>query len=291
MAADVITNAMTVDVEDYFHVSAFASSVQRDDWQALESRVERNTRKLLDLFARTGTRATFFVLGWVAERHPALVREIGAAGHEVGCHGYSHRLIYQQSREEFAAETRRAKAAIEQALGARVRGYRAASFSVTTNTLWALDEIAAAGFDYDSSVAPMRHDIYGWLGGPQVPTRLRTESGAELVEFPVMLARWSRISLPVAGGGYFRILPYALVRHGLRRINHAQRQPFFFYLHPWEIDPGQPRIEAGLKSRLRHYTGLASCEARLERLVGEFRFDAMADVLDGLELPSATVRA
>ena len=282
---------MTVDVEDYFHVSAFASSLQRDDWPALESRVERNTRRLLDLFGRTGTRATFFVLGWVAERHPALVREIGAAGHEVGCHGYSHRLIYQQPRAEFAAETRRAKAAIEQALGARVRGYPAASFSVTTKTLWALDEIAAAGFEYDSSVAPMRHDFYGWLDGPQVPTRLRTESGAELVEFPVMLARWGRVSLPVAGGGYFRILPYPLVRRGLARINRGQRQPFFFYLHPWEIDPGQPRIEAGLKSRLRHYTGLERCEARLERLVGEFRFDAMADVLDGLDLPSAAVRS
>jgi len=291
LAADAITNAMTVDVEDYFHVSAFASSLQRDDWPTLESRVERNTRRLLDLFGRTGTRATFFVLGWVAERYPALVREIGAAGHEVGCHGYSHRLIYQQPREEFAAETRRAKAAIEQALGARVRGYRAASFSVTSKTLWALDEIAAAGFEYDSSVAPMRHDIYGWLDGPQVPTRLRTQGGAELVEFPVMLARWGRVSLPVAGGGYFRILPYLLVRRGLERINRAQRQPFFFYLHPWEIDPGQPRIEAGLKSRLRHYTGLASCEARLERLVGEFRFDAMADVLDGLDLPSAAVRS
>lgn len=281
---------MTVDVEDYFHVSAFASSLRRDDWPALESRVERNTRRLIELFGRKGVRATFFVLGWVAERFPALVREIDAAGHEVGCHGYSHRLIYEQVRAEFASETRRAKAAIEQALGAPVLGYRAASFSVTSRTLWALDEIAAAGFEYDSSVAPMRHDIYGWLNGPRVPTRLRTEGGAELVEFPVMLARWGRVSLPVAGGGYFRIVPYALVRRGLERINRGQRQPFFFYLHPWEIDPDQPRIEAGLKSRLRHYTGLASCEARLERLVEEFRFGAMADVLAGLALPSAAVR-
>lgn len=190
---------MTVDVEDYFHVSAFSSSVDPGDWTGLESRVERNTRRLLELFGLRGVRATFFVLGWVAERYPGLVREIGAAGHEVGCHGYSHQLIYRQQRSEFAAETRRAKSVIEQALGARVRGYRAASFSITSQTLWALDEIAAAGFEYDSSVAPMRHDIYGWLNGPRVPTRLRTESGAELVEFPVMLARWGRVSLPVAG--------------------------------------------------------------------------------------------
>ncbi|MFO1407117.1 MAG: XrtA system polysaccharide deacetylase [Steroidobacteraceae bacterium] len=281
---------MTVDVEDYFHVSAFSSSVDPGDWTGLESRVERNTRRLLELFGLRGVRATFFVLGWVAERYPGLVREIGAAGHEVGCHGYSHQLIYRQQRSEFAAETRRAKSVIEQALGARVRGYRAASFSITSQTLWALDEIAAAGFEYDSSVAPMRHDIYGWLNGPRVPTRLRTESGAELVEFPVMLARWGRVSLPVAGGGYFRILPYALVRRGLARINGRQRQPFFFYLHPWEIDPDQPRIETGIKSRLRHYTGLASCEARLGRLIGEFRFATMSDVLAGRELPEAAVR-
>ncbi|MFO1395093.1 MAG: XrtA system polysaccharide deacetylase [Steroidobacteraceae bacterium] len=289
MPPGAVTNAMTVDVEDYFHVSAFASSVRSEQWSGLESRVERNTQRLVELFGRKGIRATFFVLGWVAERFPALVREIGAAGHEVGCHGYSHRLVYDQTREEFATETRRAKAAIEQALGASIRGYRAASFSITSKTLWALDEIAAAGFEYDSSVAPMRHDIYGWLNGPRVPTRLRTEGGAELVEFPVMLARWGRVSLPVAGGGYFRILPYALVSRGLARIN-ALQQPFFFYLHPWEIDPGQPRIEAGLKSRLRHYTGLASCEARLGRLMDEFRFGAMADVLAAQALPAAAVR-
>lgn len=270
---------MTVDVEDYFHVSAFASTIDRQQWGSLQPRVESNTRRMQELFAARGIRATFFVLGWVAERYPALVREIAAAGHEVGCHGYSHTLVYDQTPDAFRDETRRAKQVLEDVIGARVRGYRAASFSITARNPWALDVLAETGFEYDSSVAPMRHDIYGWPDGPQVPGRITTPSGASIVEFPVMLARWGGSRVPVAGGGYFRILPYRLVTAGLRQINRRQQQPFFFYLHPWEIDPGQPRVAAGLKSRLRHYTGLARCESRMQRLMDEFRFGAMEDVL------------
>lgn len=272
-------NAMTIDVEDYFHVAAFAGKISPGQWSSLEYRAEANTDRVLDLFARRGIKGTFFILGWVAERSPALVRRIASAGHEIACHGYSHQLVFRQPRDQFGRETRRAKACLEDALGAPIRGYRAASFSITEQSAWALDVVAEAGFEYDSSIAPMRHDIYGWPDGPQVPGRIATPGGASLVEFPVMLARWAGARVPIAGGGYFRILPYRLVRAGLRQINESQRQPFFFYLHPWELDPQQPRVKAGLKSRLRHYTGLNGCEARLQRLLGEFRFGAMEDVL------------
>ncbi len=273
-------NAMTIDVEDYFHVAAFAGQISPSQWDAREYRAEANTDRLLELFARARVRATFFVLGWVAERSPALVRRVADAGHEIACHGYSHQLVFNQDLELFRRETGRAKAVLEDTIGGRIRGYRAASFSITPRSAWALDVLVEAGFDYDSSIAPMRHDIYGWPDGPQAPGVMRTPAGASIVEFPVMLARWLGSRLPVAGGGYFRILPYPLVTAGLRNINGAQAQPFFFYLHPWELDPGQPRVAgASLKSRLRHYTGLDSCGARLERLLGEFRFGAMEDVL------------
>lgn len=272
---------MTVDVEDYFHVTAFSSSLDRSRWDSLESRVRYNTGRLLDVFSAHSIRATFFVLGLVAERYPSLVRKIADAGHEVGCHGYSHRLVFEQTREEFRSETNRAKAVLEQIVGARVRGYRAASFSVTQQSAWVLDEIVEAGFEYDSSIAPMHHDIYGWPTGPSVPGKITTPGGGSIVEFPVMLARYLGAKVPVAGGGYFRILPYPVVRAGLRRIN-AAGQPFFFYLHPWEIDPDQPRVRSGWKSRIRHYTGLAGCEAKLQRLAREFRFTTMEEVLADL---------
>jgi polysaccharide deacetylase family protein (PEP-CTERM system associated) len=282
-----LTNAMTVDVEDYFHVSALSQAIERNQWDSLESRVERNTRRLLKLFGTRGIRATFFVLGWVAERYPGLVREIAAQGHEVGCHGYSHRLVYDQSPAEFREETLRAKAILEQAIGSRVRGYRAASFSIGRDNLWALDTLVEAGFEYDSSIAPMRHDIYGWSDGPRSIGHIEAPNGGGLVEFPVTLAEWLGRRVPVAGGGYFRLLPYWVVRAGLRQINSGQKVPFFFYLHPWEIDAGQPRVAADWKSRFRHYNGLDGCEQKLERLLGEFRFGAMEDVLAGL-LPART---
>lgn len=276
-------NAFTVDVEDYFHVAALSKSIDRSDWDDLPPRVEANTRRLLDLFDRHRVRATFFVLGWVAERFPGLVREIDGRGHEIACHGMSHALVYEQSREQFAEETRRAKHVLEDLTGAGVSGYRAASYSITRQSLWALDVIVEAGFEYDSSVVPVRHDLYGIPGAPASPHRLETENGAALVEFPPTTVRLLGQNLPV-GGGYFRLYPYALTKRLLNRARGENGEPFIFYVHPWEIDPDQPRVSAGLLSSFRHYVNLSKCEARLGRLLGDFRFGTVRDVLRDLKL-------
>jgi polysaccharide deacetylase family protein (PEP-CTERM system associated) len=277
-------NTLTIDVEDYFQVAALAPSVARDSWQTREYRVEANVDRLLALFAERGVRATFFVLGWVAERSPELVRRIASAGHEVASHGYSHDLIYNQSPEVFREETIRSKRHLEDLLGRRIRGYRAASFSITSRSLWALDTLIDLGFEYDSSVFPIRHDRYGLPDVNPAPALLTAPSGRSLVEFPMSVAQWGRFRLPVSGGGYFRIFPYQLTRLGLKRINETHGRPFVFYLHPWEIDPQQPRISASRLSQFRHYTNLDVCEARLGRLLQDFRFDSMEVVLTGLGL-------
>jgi polysaccharide deacetylase family protein (PEP-CTERM system associated) len=272
-------NAFTVDVEDYYHVAALAPAIPRDTWDQRESRVEANTERLLELLAGRGVRGTFFVLGWLAERSPALVRRIAAAGHEIGCHGFSHQLIYRQSPAEFRAETTRAKGCLEDLIGEEVLGYRAASFSVTRASLWALDGLIDLGFRYDSSIFPIRHDRYGLPGATPEPHVLRAPSGRTLVEFPMSTARFFGVHVPVSGGGYFRILPYWLTRAGLRQINERRGQPFTFYLHPWEVDPGQPRIRVGAFSRFRHYTNLERCEERLRRVLAEFAFTTMREAL------------
>jgi polysaccharide deacetylase family protein (PEP-CTERM system associated) len=272
-------NAFTVDVEDYYHVTALSSVVSRDSWANRESRVEANTERLLGVLGERGVRGTFFVLGWVAERSPQLVRRIANAGHEIACHGYAHRLVYQQSETEFREETLRAKHCIEDIVGQPVLGYRAASFSVTSASLWALDVLIDLGFHYDSSVFPIHHDIYGLPGASQEPNRLTAPSGRALVEFPMSAARFCGVPVPVSGGGYFRILPYWLTRAGLRQINEQGGRPFTFYMHPWELDPGQPRISVGWFSRFRHYTNLSVCEARLRRILSEFAFSTMRESL------------
>ncbi len=274
-----IVNAFSVDVEDYFQVAALAPAIARDSWASRESRVERNTDVILGLLAERGIHGTFFVLGWIAERHPALVKRIAAAGHEIASHGYSHQLIYTQSREEFHEETVRSKRLLEDLGGAEVIGYRAASFSITQRSLWALDVLAELGFRYDSSIFPIRHDRYGIPGAAAEPGKVTTPSGATLVEFPMSAATFFGVKVPVSGGGYFRLLPYAVTRRGLRQINETYGRPFTFYLHPWEIDPGQPRIQVKWLSRFRHYTNLRRCEARLRRLLEEFRFAPMRAVL------------
>ena len=271
-------NAFTVDVEDYFHVAALASAVSRESWPSRESRVERNTERLLGVLEEKAVRGTFFVLGWVAERSPQLVRRIAAAGHEIACHGFSHQLIYRQSRQEFREETARAKGLLEDATGRAVIGYRAASFSIVRDTLWALDELIDLGFRYDSSIFAIRHDRYGIPDASPAPGRVTAPSGRSLLEFPMAPASFFGLKVPVTGGGYFRIFPYSLTRAGLRRIN-AAGHPFSFYLHPWEIDPDQPRVSVGALSRFRHYTNLSRCEGRLRRLLGEFAFRPMSDVL------------
>jgi len=286
-AVPPMINAMSVDVEDYFHVAALAGSIDRARWGEMEYRAEASTRRLLDLFDEFDMKSTFFVLGWVARRSPELIREIHARGHEVASHGMSHLLVYNQTPQEFAAETRESKALLEDIIGAPVLGYRASTYSITKRSLWALDILKEAGFLYDSSIFPIRHDLYGIPDAPQVPARIITPKGASIVEFPMSTAPMFGAKLPVSGGGYFRLLPYWLTRAGLRKLNFELNRPFIFYLHPWEVDPAQPRVRTGLKSRLRHYTNLARTEGRLRRLIGEFRFAPVRDVLGAQRLLAA----
>jgi polysaccharide deacetylase family protein (PEP-CTERM system associated) len=286
-----LPNAFTVDVEDYYQVSAFAGSVRKDEWTTYESRVERNTHRLLDLIERYGTKGTFFVLGWVAEQHPGLVREIRSRGHEIASHGYSHDLVYNQKPEVFRNETLRSKQFLEDTIGEAVQGYRAASYSVTRRSLWAIDILVEAGFSYDSSIFPISHDRYGIPAAPRLPFRLELESGGSIREFPLTTVRFSRLSLPVAGGGYFRILPYAFTRAGFSRVNRDDRAPGVFYLHPWEIDAEQPRLNGGALSKLRHYTNIHRCEQRLERLLTDFAWAPMGQVLEGLTLTAVPIKA
>jgi polysaccharide deacetylase family protein (PEP-CTERM system associated) len=274
-----MVNAFSIDVEDYFHVAALASAVSRESWPVREYRVEHNTHRILSLLEARGVRGTFFVLGWVAERSPGLVRTIAAAGHEIACHGFSHQLIYRQSREEFEQETHRAKRHLEDVIGQPVLGYRAASFSITRRSLWALDVLLDLGFTYDSSIFPIRHDRYGIPGASPEPGRVLAPSQRTLVEFPMSAARFFGIPIPVCGGGYFRLLPYALTWSGLHQINARGGRPFVFYLHPWEVDPEQPRIRVGALSRFRHYTNLHRCAARLTRVLDDFAFAPLREVL------------
>ena len=273
-----IVNAMTIDVEDYFHVSVFDGVVPRHLWEGFESRVCSNTDRLLQLFDSYEVKATFFVLGWVAERYPALVRRIVAEGHELASHGYGHRLVYDQTPKAFREDVRRAKGLLETASGTQVLGYRAPSYSITPKSLWALDILIEEGYRYDSSIFPIRHDRYGIPVSPRHPYLLERPGGA-LVEAPASTTRLGAWNLPVAGGGYFRILPYEWTRWGISRVNRLEGRPTIFYLHPWEIDPDQPRLKAGALSRFRHYRNLAETDARLRRLLNDFRFGPMSGVL------------
>ena len=271
-------NSLSFDIEDYFQVAALSGAVGRGDWDRMPSRVERNTDRLLEILDEKSVRATFFVLGWIAERHPAVVRNIAGAGHEVACHGYSHELVYRQTPAEFREETRRARALLEDHAQVRIRGYRAATWSITRQSLWALDILAEQGFEYDSSVFPTRRDLYGIPGAPRGPHRLSLAGGRSMLEFPPSTVLVGSLALPVAGGGYFRLLPLAVTRWAIRRVN-AEGLPFMFYLHPWELDPGQPRLEAGIKSRLRHYTNIASTERKLRSLLDAVPMGTVWDTL------------
>ncbi len=281
-----VQNALTVDVEDYFQVSAFADNIKYDKWDQHPLRVERNTWKLLDLFDEYQVKATFFTLGWVAERKRSLVMEIAKRGHEVACHGYSHQLIYNQTPEVFRQETVRAKSLLEDIIQKPVLGYRAASYSITEKSLWALDILAETGFVYDSSIFPVRHDRYGMPDTPEHPYLLKTPAGYSIIEFPLSTAKIVNYRLPIAGGGYFRLYPYWLSKMGLKQINRQQK-PFIFYLHPWEIDPEQPRISTSWFSRFRHYNNLDKCESRLKNLMADFQFTTTWDVLGNLGLTNA----
>lgn len=272
-------NAMTVDVEDYFHVSALAEVISRKDWDRMEYRAEKSTERLLTLFADKGIKATFFVLGWVTKKSPQLIRKIHAAGHEVACHGLTHELVYRQTPEVFRDETKTSKAMLEDTIGAPVLGYRAASYSITRQSLWAIDILCDLGFRYDSSIFPIAHDRYGIPGAETRPGIMKDSRGNGIVEFPLSTVKFMGRRLPCSGGGYFRLLPYAYTRWALKKINKDDQLPFIFYLHPWEIDPGQPRFKASRLSRFRHYTNLSVCEKRLEKLIEDFRFTTVREVL------------
>lgn len=272
-------NAFTIDVEDYYQVQAFARVTSKSTWDTYPSRVANNTRVLLDLLDAHSVKATFFVLGWVAKRHPELVREIAARGHEIASHGMSHVLVYTQSKQVFREETQCSKALLEDLCQQQVIGYRAATYSITRASLWALDIIYEAGFKYDSSIVPIRHDNYGIPEAYPFPSRLRTPEGFDLIEFPVSVFSYKKLKVPVAGGGYFRLFPYGLTKSALQNINNAGHE-FLFYLHPWEIDPEQPRIKnAGLLSKFRHYINLHKTEPRLRKLLTDFSFTTMRNVL------------
>jgi polysaccharide deacetylase family protein (PEP-CTERM system associated) len=272
-------NAMSVDVEDYFQVQAFADVISRGAWDALPCRVEANVDRLLALFGDAGVKATFFTLGWVASRYPALIRRMVAEGHELASHGWDHTRADAQDEPAFRADIRRTKQLLEDIGQTPVTGYRAATFSIGPKNRWAFRVLAEEGHRYSSSLYPIRHDLYGDVTGPRTPFH---PDGLSLLEVPMTTAQWFGRNFPCSGGGYFRLLPYGLSRFNMRRVNGHESRPCVFYFHPWEIDPGQPRQRAiGARTRLRHYTNLGRMETRLKRLLVDFTWDRMDRVFLG----------
>ena len=268
-----VRNAMTVDLEDYFQVSAFEQHIHRSQWDEFSCRIEANTMRILELFSASGVSATFFVLGWIAERYPQLLREIAAAGHEVASHGFAHVRATEQTPDEFREDVSKTKSLLEDICAVEVKGYRAASFSIGDGNLWALDILNEVGYLYSSSIYPVRHDLYGSPEAPRFPFRHRGEG---IIEIPITTVRLLNRNFPCGGGGYFRLFPYALFRWALRRVNMFDRQHGIFYFHPWEVDPEQPRQQGiGFKTRFRHYCNLSRVEHRLTRLLRDFQWGRM----------------
>ena len=280
-SAQIARNAMTIDVEDYFQVSAFEHHIPRSEWDRMPCRIERNLDVILDLLCEHGARATFFTLGWIAERYPAYIRRIVSAGHELASHGYSHGRASEQTRAEFREDVGRSKRLLEDIAGVPVRGYRAPSFSIGQGNLWALDCLAEQGYEYSSSIYPIKHDHYGMPDAPRFPHSAGQES--KLLEIPVTTVRVMNRNLPAGGGGYFRLLPYSVSKWCMRRVNRIDGRPCVFYFHPWELDPEQPRQGGiGLKTRFRHYVNLSATRRRIEQLLRDFRWDR----IDNIFLPS-----
>jgi len=275
---EVIANGLSVDVEDWFQVGAFEDVIERDSWGTLDDRVERNVHAILDLFDEAKATATFFTLGWVAARHGGLLREIAKRGHEVASHGWDHERVFRMDRQTFARDIEKTRKTIEDCCGKRVLGYRAPSFSIDQRTPWAFMELAEQGYLYSSSVAPVSHDHYGWAEAPRFA--FKPMPWHDLIELPVTTALFRGKRLAAGGGGFFRVLPYAFSRWAIRQVNREEHRPAIFYFHPWEIDPGQPRVlGAPLRSRLRHYTNLAKMSDKLAQLIREFswgRIDLIA---------------
>lgn len=301
-------NILSVDLEDYFMVSAFENVVKRENWGEYESRIESNTYHLLDILNDSclTPKATFFCLGWVAERYLHLIKEIHQQGHEIACHGYAHKLIYNQSKEEFRSDVKKAKEILEDIIGSEVIGYRAPSYSITEESKWALEILAEEGFKYDSSIFPIHHDFYGMPDAPRFPfiislngtnnyefsvlnyelntfeiSKLKTHNSKFIIEFPISTVQLLGINFPISGGGYFRLFPYPFIKKGLKTINEIEERPFIFYLHPWEIDPGQPRVkDLPLRSRFRHYVNLNKTEFKFRKLLKDFQFSTVRDVIE-----------
>jgi polysaccharide deacetylase family protein (PEP-CTERM system associated) len=275
-------NALTIDVEDYYHVTAFERCIPVESWGSYPSRVADNTLRILDLLDKHSTKATFFILGWVAERRPELVRAICDKGHEIACHGYSHQLVYRIGPDRFREDIRSSKRLLEDICGRPVLGYRAPSYSITRESLWAFDILIEEGFRYDSSIFPIMHDIYGIPRATRFPHDI-TGAGGVIREFPMSTLRLhmlnKHVSVPVAGGGYLRLFPLWFIKKAIRSINEHERQPVVIYFHPWEIDQDQPRIKAGLRSTFRHYLNIHKTFGRVEQLLSFCRFSSMADVL------------
>lgn len=272
-------NALSVDIEDWFQVGAFETVIARDDWDGLPHRVERNSDAVLALFERAGVKGTFFTLGWVAERYPALIRRIADAGHEIASHGWDHRRVFTMQPEEFRADLKRARAALEVAAGQRVTGYRAPSFSIDARTPWAHEILAEEGYRYSSSVAPVVHDHYGWPEAPRFAFEPLPDS--KLIELPVTTARLGGRIIAAGGGGFFRLLPYRFSHWAIGQVNGQEQRPAVFYFHPWEIDPEQPRVEnAPIRSKVRHYSRLSAMEGKLEKLLGDFEWGRVDQVAE-----------
>lgn len=298
-------NALTIDVEDYFQIYAFSKSVRFKDWPLYECRVERNTNKILNILAEWGVRGTFFILGWVAEKYPQLVREIAEQGHEIASHGYSHELVRNQTPEEFRLDVAKTKEILENVTGREILGYRASTYSITKETSWALRILAEEGYRYDSSIFPVLHDVYGFPEAPRFPFRVNFndmqkyskslsllkgrewDEGHDFWEFPVSTVRFLGRNIPVSGGGYFRLFPYWFIKKSLSSINETEKRPFVFYLHPWEFDPEQPRVKGvPLKSKFRTYLNLQKVECRFGKLLHDFKFDTMAELMREIKVLS-----
>lgn len=284
-----LVDAVSVDLEDYYHVEAFASQISRSRWGTLPSRVFQNTRRTLEVLDRSKCRATFFVLGWIAEREPRLIRELADAGHELACHSHLHRPLHTLKPSEFREDLLRSRDAIENASGAKVVGFRAPTFSVTHKSLWALEILAEEGFLYDSSIFPIHHDLYGMPDSPRWAHRRRLRSGQTIWEVPPSTVRMGKVNVPFGGGGYLRLLPLSFTQWAIRRTHRHERQPVVVYFHPWELDPEQPRLAGSFRSRLRHYTGLSKTASRLEEILSKGSFEPLINLVYRLEKRSGPV--
>jgi len=270
-------NVLSVDVEDYFHVEAFAGTIRYEQWDSYERRVERNVERILELFAKYKVKGTFFILGWVAEKLPHLSRRIAIDGHEIGCHGYAHRRIQTLTPEEFREDLKRATGLLTDQVQRRVQCYRAPSFSVVMSTMWSLDVLVDEGYTIDSSIFPVHHDLYGIPRAERFPHWQTSPAGQPIFEFPPSTIRKANNNFGVAGGGYLRLIPYGPTRWAIQHINEVEGQPVMVYFHPWEMDPDQPIVPAGIRSTLRHYTNLSSMAKKIERLLQDFQFTTLSD--------------